>query len=1267
MGESCVCSETHLNTLIHKHLLVKRLLFNVLDHCGGCGPLNCLDLFWLPDFRRSVLYSILVILRGYVYDKSSLRLGDTIPSVQLVTTYWSMIPYGLVIRLQQLFGLQLELFSDVINNNFRKFCVGPECQFPQLAYGKDGFVTLGTILQSNQPVRILANPPFLSAVVGRLLNMIRVWHATTRHQADLFIVYIGPAHPLLHTGLQEGWAMQLGALGACPFVHPRHGMMGPLLRPLQMWCLGNASTLNGSWTQIAVGLRPCERLYSLTLSTALYTMAARGFPRAGLGSRVCCLRHPILQQKLSDMHDLVYSVGRMNTRDLYMRHQAVVHVAHGLKHPTIMHLCSRYGATVLPTSQACPVVPTVYIIVCLQCHLLYVGSSINGFEIRYREHIRKARRHLRVRKNHYVRLDMRRHMCRSVGALRHENVYTHMVRCGVEMSVGLVVQMLPNTVTILQLRQLEWRWMGKFEAKQLLNVRVPMASKFRVDMRSLCIRRQDASSPYTEEMCDGVFDKLKQLGVAGFVEYVCTMTRCPWDPRVFLRVHRYLAGFMSTHSEIMRKFRVILTKRLRSIPIHLPSTMVIRVWHPPPGLRVILKRHIRDYLNEINVHSDVIAYYMDTLSIVGIAPPSLGQLFFNMHRHLSNITWKYLLWNESIEHSGQPCSCHCEDTQFRPGSRHVLFRFRDIKHPCKFNNTQITADMLRLLQSSMGSVPPTSFHRFWIRLRDELIQFNRVIYNPDRVARLGKFLATLSTDLFRWWKSEQFGNPIVSKTVYDCRLLLQDYVVGPCDKDPTTMWICCRRYYYHVLFQKFFASEALGGFQVRPTIHGMMDDMSQAIRSSLMSRYASRLGLKSLDNYDISWVPRLFIIFKKRCFPDCTEVAVRPITSHAKHVCKRGCRRLGRALSTVLGFLHKAFAGVSRECTDMQSAPAWWRQLAQNMDVTISEGFPGDSENRPGTGQNNVRGSLGLDKCWIDDNRLTDYKLFEYDVKDMYFRIPVDEALDAIEACLKLAKERFGRRWVAVNRLNRADDRMGTGSEQLFWNVRLDDIYQFVKFELKGNHFARVGYVGYAQSRGVPMGGEASAQIAAAYCLTRDIKSNICSQCHGFTFFRFRDNLPGILNIHVTSVEEVGQFFERVYELPMKLESVGSKLTTLEMEVALVGSTIGFYMKPQFYDILQHGLLDKAHKLPAPWSLNCTVFMQSAVPSALLKCVTYASSVQCQYIGVINCIFGYILSGLRWSRVLFRLLRYAVLRRLPKHVYEVLSYLLRKRLDYFPP
>ena len=243
---------------------------------------------------------------------------------------------------------------------------------------------------------------------------------------------------------------------------------------------------------------------------------------------------------------------------------------------------------------------------------------------------------------------------------------------------------------------------------------------------------------------------------------------------------------------------------------------------------------------------------------------------------------------------------------------------------------------------------------------------------------------------------------------------------------------------------------------------------------------------------------------------------------------------------------------------------------------------------------------------------------------------------------------------------------MGTGSNRLFWNFRLEEILEFVRFELHGNHYAHVGHIGYAQSRGVPMGGEASAQVAAAYCLVQDIQLSIASQCLGFTFFRFRDNLPGIYDSTITNVNDIGTFFETFYNLPMKLESTGSELTTLEMQVVLVDDELGFYMKPQYFDILHSGHMHRDYRIPAKWSPNQRIFLQSVVPSSLLKSIKYASSARCEYIGLINCVFGYICSGLRWSDVLFRLLRYALLRRLSAAVNAFLHYMLRAHLDFFP-
>ena len=139
-----------------------------------------------------------------------------------------------------------------------------------------------------------------------------------------------------------------------------------------------------------------------------------------------------------------------------------------------------------------------------------------------------------------------------------------------------------------------------------------------------------------------------------------------------------------------------------------------------------------------------------------------------------------------------------------------------------------------------------------------------------------------------------------------------------------------------------------------------------------------------------------------------------------------------------------------------------------------------------------------------------------------------------------------------------------------------------------------------------------------------------------------------------------------MYELPMKLEDVGKQLTTLEMHVVLINDNMGFFVKPQFYDVLDKGMMQKSHKIPAKWSLNRSLFLRSVVPASLLKCIAYASSDICKRIGVINCIFGYVLAGLPWKQVLYRLLRYTVTRELPKEVFMFIGYLLRRQSDLFP-
>ena len=125
MGERCVCVYDVLNDIMSTYVLIKRVLFNLLRWWRMEGPLHSLDGSWTASCRCSLMVALAHIVRGYTFSgkhppgtnsSGCLRLRGS-GRVRVVDTYWCMVPYNMAVVFQTTFNLQIELFSDSINNN----------------------------------------------------------------------------------------------------------------------------------------------------------------------------------------------------------------------------------------------------------------------------------------------------------------------------------------------------------------------------------------------------------------------------------------------------------------------------------------------------------------------------------------------------------------------------------------------------------------------------------------------------------------------------------------------------------------------------------------------------------------------------------------------------------------------------------------------------------------------------------------------------------------------------------------------------------------------------------------------------------------------------------------------------------------------------------------------------------------------------------------------------------------------------------------------
>ena len=313
----------------------------------------------------------------------------------------------------------------------------------------------------------------------------------------------------------------------------------------------------------------------------------------------------------------------------------------------------------------------MYIIVCLRCPRILIGSTtrVTGNDIL--QEIGAGPRLARVTKGAYGQF---RNRCvnKRTGIPGRQNLYVHMVACGLHMSVVMPIQVLPVEFPEPCIRRLEWRRIKAAPQHRLLNVKIPSASLLNICMRTLNITRQGILQRWNDNELPEVRAMLQTKGTVGFINHIVQGGRVKWDPRTLLCVFGDLTRCFERHSPYLRQFQAVMIKRLKGIPIHLPTSLTLRVMQLTPDLAMLIRKEVVNYVGRFAVHPMILSYYKFILNIVRIIPPTMGQRLFNIQRHLQGLTWKQLMHYVDNEKRRKPCICNREDIRFKHHSGHVL-------------------------------------------------------------------------------------------------------------------------------------------------------------------------------------------------------------------------------------------------------------------------------------------------------------------------------------------------------------------------------------------------------------------------------------------------------------------------------------------------------------------------------------------------------------------------------------------------------------------
>lgn len=1190
------CGHPELASLLD-HRLSKRLLFNLLHLLDLVGPYHWLDCFVSADFASQLTVWVWILVR-YV-------------TLHHVDNRSAMVPSFVVDPLAALLNLDIDIFSSSTNNNFSRFCCDPDSVLSFLSMQGDGF----QFLKSAICVRGLCNPVFDRCFVNKFFETV-VWRLHQRAEVSapnsVVLLYIGP--PVRRAMVQPSWATWIGSpvCGTFPFHHPVTGILAGFPYPLEMWLLGNLSLHMRAnlMSPLASLLRFWKRKHRIHWHADLGSVPCRT-PLGWLGmhSIVGTSFHTAVDQ----YQQLLTQPGHLSPARLHDAHAQVQQLGLSLCHPSMLEAWYRFG--VQWSADLCDAATfSVYMVVCLRCSLLYVGSTTKQCWIRFIQEIRAARRlskFFHPPKYGQARLNHAQHMC----------------RCGLHYSVVGVLRAVPHTVSEGKLRQIEKSYILKVDRNRLLNSVVPFAASPFTCPTSLTVVRQRIVSLLHHHLSSSVAARLKRMTIQQLVATLLESGHVAIDPRELLHLYVLLLQSLATSHPTVRMFKTYLLARLRRIHLYLPASLRLRVLHLCPGQAANLGGVLRSYLRGLTVHPHILLYYRSVLSMIRVSSVSIGQRLFT-HRHFADgITFHDLVAaDQSVADS---CPCHqfatlCSSPHGLHG--HVLVRFRDIDtDTLQMGEYTIPLSVLNLLRANMKSVPEVPFTVQWDRLIPELVAWNRKLLG-NASGRLSQLLADCRCALSQWSElsSQRETQALaIDQAIRLLRRIFTGLVLGPCDKDPGTLWAACPQLLLKTIYNNFFKAPSLGGFHIVSNIWSTGMAMGAAIRANQLVSVCNKRALAQLEQGCLHRIPSLYVLVKKKTFPIGDTLAIRPITSHASHCLRSYSAKVGRALSALIRFYHARFCGLSRECPAMPGAVKWWISMEQ----------------------------------FVKANSQCDLQLFEFDFSNMYYNVNKDQLINLIAKFFTVMTGVFRRRCVAISHLTNKLDRLGSGTGKYYHTLSFQQILQYCNYELYGNHFGRFGLVGFEQLIGVPMGGRCSAQFTSIFFMLLEVEHRLAfrSLQKGFVFWRYRDNLPGVLDLGRCSLDDVELCFSQWYGMPVKLEQNGYHIISLEMDISLLfddmqGFYLRWYHKPWLFDSVLRIPLLNVNRVPNTWSANRSLFLRIVIPNFLLKCVLYASAPVLALLGIRNLLYGLFVWGFSFPDLRFRALQSVSRHGLPVYV-----------------
>jgi hypothetical protein len=207
---------------------------------------------------------------------------------------------------------------------------------------------------------------------------------------------------------------------------------------------------------------------------------------------------------------------------------------------------------------------------------------------------------------------------------------------------------------------------------------------------------------------------------------------------------------------------------------------------------------------------------------------------------------------------------------------------------------------------------------------------------------------------------------------------------------------------------------------------------------------------------------------------------------------------------------------------------------------------------------------------------------------------------------------------IGVSKLDKSLDHIGSGPIDLFHNVSLSALRNFIEFEVKGNNLFTAGGFVFAQMVGVPIGGKISAQIASMFLMVKEIKF-IKIDLHFQKVFltRYRDNiyLIGPYLLVKSSMNNWIIFLTQIYKIPVQFEQFGSSIDILEVTISAQpnltqtskSQRLSVRLRPKVLST-DCRTISPFRRWPDSWSFNLPFVLKSLIPGTAIKATQWQLS-----------------------------------------------------------